>query len=71
MNQVDRLEKVVSQLIGDIAQLPGVTLDKAGEAQLGQLITDAFEQVGHIALSWVCGIPGCTDTIEHSHVDYN
>lgn len=48
--QVDRMEKITSQLVGDIGRLPGVSLDKGGESQLVQLITDSFEVVGHIAL---------------------
>lgn len=50
MNAVDRLTKLTSQLVGDIARLPGVQLDSAGESQLVQLLTDAFEVVGHVAL---------------------
>lgn len=50
MTQVDRLTKLTSQLVGDISRLPGVTLDAAGESQLVQLLTDAFEQVGLVAL---------------------
>lgn len=50
MTAADRLTKLTSQLIGDIGQLPGVQLDSAGEAQLVQLLTDAFETVGHLAL---------------------
>lgn len=48
--QVDRMEKITSQLVGDIGRLEGVSLDKGGEAQLVQLLTDAFEHVGHVAL---------------------
>lgn len=48
--QVDRLTAITSQLVGDISRLPGVTLDQAGESQLVQLLTDAFEVVGHVAL---------------------
>lgn len=48
--QADRLTKLTSQLVGDIGRLPGVALDAAGEAQLVQLLTDAFEAVGHLAL---------------------
>lgn len=48
--QADRLTAITSQLVGDISRLPGVTMDKATEGQLVQLLTDAFEQVGHIAL---------------------
>ena len=48
--QVDRLTKLTSQLVGDVVRLPGVTLDQAGEAQLVQLLTDAFEAVGLVAL---------------------
>lgn len=50
MTTVDKLTRLTQQLIGDISRLPGVTLDAAGEAQLAQLLTDAFETVGHIAL---------------------
>lgn len=48
--QADRLVSLTQQLIGDIGRLEGVNLDKAGEAQLGQLLADAFEHVGGIAL---------------------
>lgn len=48
--QADRLTKLTSQLVGDVSRLPGVSLDQAGEQQLVQLLTDAFEAVGHIAL---------------------
>ena len=51
MTTADRLTKLTSQLVGDIGRLPGVTLDTAGEQQLIQLLTDAMEEVGHIALS--------------------
>lgn len=50
MTTVDRVQKIASQLVGDIGQLPGVTLDTATEAQLVQLVLDAFEQVGVVAL---------------------
>lgn len=50
MTQVDRLTRLTSQLVGDISRLPGVTLDQAGEQQLVQLLTDAFETVGLLAL---------------------
>ena len=50
MTTADKLTKITSQLIGDISRLPGAQLDSAGEAQLAQLLTDAFETVGHIAL---------------------
>jgi hypothetical protein len=50
MTRVDRLVGVVQLLVGDISRLPGVTLDSAGEQQLTQLIVDAFEVVGRIAL---------------------
>lgn len=49
--QADRLVSLTQQLIGDIGRLEGVNLDKAGEAQLGQLLTDAFETVGEIAIT--------------------
>jgi hypothetical protein len=48
--QADKIEKILNQLVGDISRLPGVTLDQGGEAQLAQLLTDAFEQVGLVAL---------------------
>lgn len=50
MTQVDKLTKITSQLVGDIGRLEGVTLNQASEGQLVQLLTDAFETVGHIAL---------------------
>ena len=50
MTQVDRLTKLTSQLVGDIGRLEGVTLDSAAEQQLVQLLTDAFEAVGLVAL---------------------
>lgn len=50
MTKADRLVRITQQLVGDIGRLEGVTLDPAGEQQLIQLITDAFETVGHIAL---------------------
>lgn len=49
--QADRLTKLTSQLVGDIGQLQGVTLDQATEQRLVQLLTDAFEEVGVIALN--------------------
>ena len=50
MTQADKLVHLTQQLVGDISRLPGVVLDSATEAQLVQLLTDAFEQVGNIAL---------------------
>ena len=50
MTVVDRLTKLTSQLVGDISRLEGVTLSSAGEQQLVQLLTDAFETVGLAAL---------------------
>lgn len=50
MTAVDRMTSLTSQLVGDIGRLPGVQLDAVGEAQLVQLLTDAMEVVGHIAL---------------------
>ena len=53
MTTVDKVTRLTSQLVGDISRLPGVQLDSAGEAQLVQLLTDAMEQVGLVALeSW-------------------
>lgn len=51
MTQADKLVRLTQQLVGDISRLPGVVLDSGGEAQLVQLITDAFEQVGLVALN--------------------
>ena len=53
VTQVDRLTKLTSQLVGDIGRLEGVALDSAGEQQLVQLLTDAMEEVGYLALSTV------------------
>lgn len=50
MSTADRLTKLTSQLVGDISRLPGVTLDAAGEQQLIQLLTDAMEAVGSVAI---------------------
>lgn len=49
--KADRLVGITQQLVGDISRLPGVTLDQGSEQQLVQLITDAFEQVGYIAIN--------------------
>lgn len=71
MTQADRLTKLTSQLIGDIGRLPGVQLDSAGEQQLAQLLTDAFEAVGHVAIEgwegWQCQAddPVIHHTISH------
>lgn len=72
--QADRLTKLTSQLVGDIGRLPGVTLDAAGESQLVQLLTDAFEAVGHLALESTlegdkrpCITANCAIGYPHSH----
>lgn len=48
--QADKVIGIAQQLVGDIGRLPGVVLNSGAEAQLVQLITDAFEQVGGVAL---------------------
>jgi hypothetical protein len=50
MTTADKLTKLTSQLVGDIGRLPGVDLGPDGESQLVQLLTDAFETVGLLAL---------------------
>lgn len=50
MTAADKLVRLTNQLIGDISRLPGVNLDSAGEQQLVQLITDAMEEVGRVAI---------------------
>ena len=74
MTQVDRLTKLTSQLVGDIGRLPGVALDSAGEQQLVQLLTDAFEAVGLVALEGAtedgkrpCITANCAIGYPHSH----
>lgn len=48
--KADRIIHITQQLVGDIGRLPGVVLSQGAEQQLVQLITDAFEQVGGVAL---------------------
>ena len=51
MSPVDRVERLASQLLGDLNAVEGVTIDRhAADQQRLQLILDAFEQVGLIAL---------------------
>ena len=80
MTQVNRLTKITSQLVGDIGRLEGVQLDQSSEAQLVQLLTDAFEQVGYVALDQAdasllglegtdrgCALANCAVSYPHSH----
>lgn len=74
MTTVDKVTRLTSQLVGDISRLPGVQLDGAGEAQLVQLLTDAMEAVGHIALEDTqtdsadrCNLANCAIGYPHAH----
>lgn len=70
MTTVDKVTRLTSQLVGDISRLPGVQLDGAGEAQLVQLLTDAMEAVGHIALEIPterCTLADCNLVYPHLH----
>lgn len=51
MSPVDRVERVASQLLGDLNAVESITIDRhAADQQRLQLILDAFEQVGLIAI---------------------
>lgn len=70
MTTVDKLTRIISQLVGDISRLEGVQLTSAGEAQLVQLLTDAMEAVGHIALEVPterCTLADCNLVYAHVH----
>lgn len=50
MTTTDKLTKLISQLAGDIRNLNGVTVAKDAEGQLVQLLTDAAEDIGKLAI---------------------
>lgn len=51
---VERIERIASQLLGDLDAVDGIYQDRAAQSQQKlQLILDAFEQVGVVALDHV------------------